>query len=38
MPIEDSLLNQIIEEYSFERYYNHITATYHLIAKRNKRT
>ncbi len=48
MPIEDSLLNKIIEEYSFERDYsikcleanrhNHITATYHLIAKRNKRT
>jgi hypothetical protein len=48
MPIEDSLLDQIIDEYGFERDYsikcleanrhNHITATYHLISKRNKRS
>jgi hypothetical protein len=47
MIIEDELLESILEEYGFEREYsvkcleanrhNHITATYHLIAKKNKR-
>jgi len=47
MPIEEALLNQIIDEYNFEKDYsikclesnrhNHITATYHLISKRNRR-
>lgn len=47
MPMSDSLLNLIIEDYGFEKDYsikcleanrhNHITATYHLINKRNKR-
>ncbi|CDW72221.1 protein kinase domain containing protein [Stylonychia lemnae] len=48
MPIDDNLLEQILVEYGFEKDYsvkcleanrhNHITATYHLIQKRNKRT
>ena len=47
MPMSESLLNLIIEDYGFEKDYsikcleanrhNHITATYHLISKRNKR-
>jgi len=48
MPIDDNLLDQILLEYGFEKDYsikcleanrhNHITATYHLIQKRNRRT
>lgn len=47
MPYNADLLRQIVEEYDFETDYsikcleanrhNHITATYHLINKRNKR-
>ena len=47
MPFNNDLLRQIVEEYDFETDYsikcleanrhNHITATYHLINKRNKR-
>lgn len=47
MPYNNDLLRQIVEEYDFESDYsikcleanrhNHITATYHLINKRNKR-
>lgn len=47
MPYQGDLLRQIVEEYDFETEYsikcleanrhNHITATYHLINKRNKR-
>jgi 5'-AMP-activated protein kinase catalytic alpha subunit len=47
MPISDSLLALIIEDYGFEKEYsikcleanrhNHITATYHLINKKNLR-
>lgn len=47
MPYNAELLKQIVEEYGFELDYsikcieanrhNHITATYHLINKRNKR-
>ena len=47
MPYNNDLLRQIVEEYDFEADYsikcleanrhNHITATYHLINKRNKR-
>lgn len=47
MPINAELLNQIVIDFSFESDYsikcieanrhNHITATYHLINKRNKR-
>ena len=48
MLLDEELLDSILEEYGFEKDYsmkcleanrhNHITATYHLIAKRNKRT
>ncbi len=47
MPYNNDLLRQIVDEYDFEVDYsikcleanrhNHITATYHLINKRNKR-
>ena len=47
MPFSSSLLDIIIEDYGFEKDYsvkcleanrhNHITATYHLIHKKNKR-
>ena len=47
MPLGNDLLRQIVDEYDFEMDYsikcleanrhNHITATYHLINKRNKR-
>jgi hypothetical protein len=47
MPYNTDLLRQIVEEYDFETEYsikcleanrhNHITATYHLINRRNKR-
>lgn len=47
MPIEDKLLNKILEDFSFDKKYsikciednrhNHITACYHLIDKRNKK-
>jgi len=47
MPYNNDLLKQIVDEYDFEVDYsikcleanrhNHITATYHLINKRNKR-
>jgi hypothetical protein len=47
MPYNTDLLRQIVDEYDFESDYsvkcleanrhNHITATYHLINKRNKR-
>lgn len=48
MPFNQDLLRQIVEEYDFETEYsikcleanrhNHITATYHLINKRNKKS
>jgi len=47
MPIVETLLNQITEDYNFEKDYaikcleanrhNHISATYHLINKKLKR-
>ena|GEM_PF-1076930 len=47
MPIEDKLLNKILEDYNLDKKYsikciednrhNHITACYHLIDKRNKK-
>ena len=47
MPIDQTLLEQILQEYNFDREYsikcleanrhNHISATYHLINKRNRR-
>lgn len=48
MPMHESLLQLIIDDFGFEKEYsikcleanrhNHITATYHLINKKNKRT
>lgn len=48
MPFNADLLRQIVEEYDFESDYsikclesnrhNHITASYHLINKRNKKS
>jgi hypothetical protein len=48
MPYSEPLLNSILDDYGFEKDYsikcleanrhNHITATYHLIDKRNRRT
>lgn len=47
MPYSDSLLDLILEDYGFDKEYsikcieanrhNHITATYHLVNKRNLR-
>ena len=47
MPYDEAFLDTIIREYNFEKDYsikcieanrhNYITATYHLISKRNKR-
>ena len=48
MPMSESLLCLIVEDFGFEKEYsikcleanrhNHITATYHLINKKNKRS
>jgi hypothetical protein len=48
MPLSESLLCLIVEDFGFEKDYsikcleanrhNHITATYHLINKKNKRS
>jgi len=48
MPFSESLLKFIVDEFGFDKEYsikcleanrhNHITATYHLICKKNQRT